>query len=92
MVANPFLVAKADVHPIVTVLGVIIGLKLFGITGLIFGPLIISYFIILLRIYYLEYQKPALVTRRNKPRQIVPSYMQPFLGISKEKSKKPKQQ
>jgi len=89
-----FALAKrmADVHPIVTVLGVIIGLKLFGITGLIFGPLIISYFIILLRIYYLEYQKPALVTRRNKPRQIVPSYMQPFLGISKEKSKKPKQQ
>ena len=55
-----FLLAKkmADIHPIVTVLGVIIGLRFFGITGLIFGPLIISYFLILIRIYYLEYQKP----------------------------------
>ncbi len=49
----------ADVHPIVTVLGVILGLKYFGITGLIFGPLIISYFLILLKIYYIEYQQPA---------------------------------
>ncbi|WP_153796143.1 AI-2E family transporter [Foetidibacter luteolus] len=84
-----FILAKrmADVHPIVTVLGVIIGLKLFGITGLIFGPLIISYFIILLRIYYLEYQKPLMVTKKVKPRQIVPSYMQPFLGMNKGKKK-----
>ncbi len=54
-----FLLAKkmADIHPIVTVLGVIIGLRYFGLTGLIFGPLIISYFLILLRIYYLEYHQ-----------------------------------
>ncbi len=54
-----FALAKrmADVHPIVTVLGVIIGLHYFGITGLIFGPLLISYFIILLKIYYLEFQQ-----------------------------------
>ncbi len=52
-----FALAKkmANVHPVVTVLGVIIGLRFFGITGLIFGPLIISYFLILLKIYYVEY-------------------------------------
>ena len=57
-----FMLAKkiADVHPVVTVLGVIIGLKYFGITGLIFGPLIISYFLILLKIYYIEYQQPPI--------------------------------
>ena len=56
-----FLLAKrmADVHPIVTVLGIIVGLKYFGFTGLIFGPLLISYFLILLRIYYLEYKNPV---------------------------------
>jgi predicted PurR-regulated permease PerM len=47
----------ADVHPLVTILGVIVGLQYFGITGLIFGPLIISYFIILLKMYNTEYQK-----------------------------------
>lgn len=66
-----FLLAKkmADVHPIVTVLGVIIGLNYFGITGLIFGPLLISYFIILLRIYYQEYQpqkKPKIKTNTQR--------------------------
>jgi predicted PurR-regulated permease PerM len=63
-----FILAKkmADVHPVVTVLGLIMGLKYFGITGLIFGPLIISYFIILLKIYYTEYQKPASEKKKLK--------------------------
>lgn len=84
-----FMLAKrmADVHPIVTVLGVIMGLKYFGFIGLIFGPVLISFFIILLKIYYLEYQVP-IASKRSKPRQLVPSYMQPFLGTAK-KEKKP---
>jgi predicted PurR-regulated permease PerM len=44
-----------DVHPIVTVLGVIVGLSLFGFWGFIFGPLLISYFILLFRIYTSEF-------------------------------------
>ncbi|MEO8117109.1 MAG: AI-2E family transporter [Bacteroidota bacterium] len=86
-----FMLAKkmADVHPIITVLGIIMGLKYFGITGLIFGPLLISYFFILLQIYYFEYQKP-LGPPKNKPRQLVPTYMHPLLGIKKApKIKKP---
>jgi predicted PurR-regulated permease PerM len=41
----------ADVHPIVTVLGLIIGIKSFGLAGIIFGPLLLSFFLILLRWY-----------------------------------------
>lgn len=41
----------ANVHPMVTVFGVIIGLNLFGLPGLIFGPLMISYFIICVKLY-----------------------------------------
>jgi predicted PurR-regulated permease PerM len=44
-----------NIHPIITVLGLIVGLKLFGFMGLIFGPLLISYFIILVRIYINEF-------------------------------------
>ena len=44
-----------DVHPMITVLGVIVGLGLFGFMGLIFGPLLISYFIILVKIYLNEF-------------------------------------
>ena len=46
-----------NVHPMITVLGVIVGLKLFGFMGLIFGPLFISYFIILIKIYVNEFTK-----------------------------------
>lgn len=50
-----------DVHPLTTVFGVIIGLSLFGFIGLIFGPLLISLFILLLRIYSSEF----IVKQRN---------------------------
>ena len=48
-----FALAKkiAHTHPIITVIGVIIGIPVFGILGLVFGPLLLSYFIITLRIY-----------------------------------------
>jgi predicted PurR-regulated permease PerM len=44
-----------DVHPLTTVFGVIIGLNLFGFIGLVFGPLLISLFMLLLRIYSNEF-------------------------------------
>lgn len=44
-----------DIHPLITFFGVIIGLNIFGFVGLIFGPLLISYFILLLKIYRNEY-------------------------------------
>lgn len=46
-----------DVHPVVTVLGVIVGLRYFGLPGLVFGPLLISYFMLLMRLYYVEYSQ-----------------------------------
>ena len=83
-----FILAKkmADVHPIITVLGVILGLQYFGFLGLIFGPLLISFFFILLKIYYVEYQKPVSA-KQVKKRQIIPAYMQPFLGFKTDKKK-----
>jgi predicted PurR-regulated permease PerM len=44
-----------NVHPLTTVFGVIIGLKVFGFIGLIFGPLLISLFMLLLKIYSNEF-------------------------------------
>jgi predicted PurR-regulated permease PerM len=44
-----------NVHPLVTVLGVIVGLSLFGFWGFIFGPLLISYFLLLFKIYTIEF-------------------------------------
>ncbi|WP_052273064.1 AI-2E family transporter [Flavihumibacter solisilvae] len=56
-----------DVHPLITVFGVILGLKLFGFVGLIFGPLLISVFILLIRIYKLEFSIRAVDTPGSSP-------------------------
>ena len=45
----------AKVHPIITIFGAILGLELFGLPGLIFGPLLMSYFLILIKIYRDEF-------------------------------------
>jgi predicted PurR-regulated permease PerM len=52
-----FVLAKriGDVHPLITIFGVLIGVNLFGFIGLIFGPLLISMFILLLEIYSNEF-------------------------------------
>jgi predicted PurR-regulated permease PerM len=44
-----------DVHPLVTIFGVIIGLQIFGFIGLVFGPILIALFILLIRIYINEF-------------------------------------
>jgi predicted PurR-regulated permease PerM len=48
-----------DVHPLITIFGVIVGLRLFGFMGFIFGPLIFSYLIILIKIYSNEFSESA---------------------------------
>ena len=45
----------ADTHPLITVFGVILGLKIFGFWGIIFGPLLISMFFLLIDIFKKEY-------------------------------------
>ena len=42
-------------HPLITVIGVIIGLSTFGIIGIVFGPLLFSYFVMLIGIYEQKY-------------------------------------
>ena len=44
----------ANTHPIVSIVGVIIGIPVFGVLGLVLGPLLISYFILLIKIYESE--------------------------------------
>ena len=45
----------ADTHPLITIFGVVIGLSLFGFMGIIFGPLLISVFLLCVNIFKEEY-------------------------------------
>ena len=47
-----------NVHPLITVFGVLLGLKLFGMLGLIFGPLLLSSVAVLFKVYLNEYGRP----------------------------------
>jgi predicted PurR-regulated permease PerM len=50
----------SDVHPMITLIGAFAGLRVFGLLGLILGPLSVSYFFVLLRMYREEYSPLAL--------------------------------
>ncbi|HEU4648038.1 MAG TPA: AI-2E family transporter [Gemmatimonadales bacterium] len=45
----------AKIHPFITLLGAIAGLRWFGLLGLLIGPLALSYFFELIRMYRQEY-------------------------------------
>ncbi|HTF80411.1 MAG TPA: AI-2E family transporter, partial [Cytophagales bacterium] len=64
-----FYLAKriGDVHPLITVVGVVIGLNAFGILGLVYGPLFISYFLLLIKIYE-EQTKGKAVSINSEPK------------------------
>lgn len=57
----------AHVHPIITVFGVIIGINIFGFIGVVFGPLLISLFLLLLKIYKDEFVRKSYKIEDTKP-------------------------
>lgn len=71
-----FLLQKvlADIHPLITIFGVLIGLPLFGFWGVIFGPLLLSLFVLFFNMYRHEYipgsDAEPRVTSRMKHRRI----------------------
>lgn len=57
-VTRPYLIGQsASMHPLATFLSVLGGLFVFGINGIIFGPLILSLVLTLFHIYLLEYKE-----------------------------------
>jgi predicted PurR-regulated permease PerM len=44
-----------NIHPLITVFGVIAGIGMFGFIGIIFGPMLLSLFIVLLKVYSNEF-------------------------------------
>lgn len=58
--ARPFVYERvSNIHPMVTLVGAFAGVRLFGLLGVLIGPLAISYFFELLRIFQAEYGTSA---------------------------------
>jgi predicted PurR-regulated permease PerM len=56
-----------DVHPLTTLLGALIGVPLFGMIGIVVGPLLISLFLELLRVYQRDYGATELPASIDQP-------------------------
>jgi len=52
-----FMKQYANVHPSIPLFGVILGINLFGFWGILFGPLVISGFLLLVKIFHSEFVK-----------------------------------
>ncbi|AWM34827.1 AI-2E family transporter [Hymenobacter nivis] len=51
-----------DIHPWVTLVGLTLGVGIFGIVGLVIGPLLLSYFIVLMQVFARENRARAHVS------------------------------
>lgn len=49
----------AQIHPLITLVGAIGGVRYFGVLGILIGPLALSYFFELIRMYREEYVEPT---------------------------------
>jgi len=55
-IIRPMLQRKiGQIHPVVSILGVFIGLSFFGLLGVVIGPLILSYFLLTIKMFNQEY-------------------------------------
>lgn len=75
-VIRPFVYNRwARIHPLVTLVGALAGIRFFGLLGLLIGPLALSYFFELIRMYREEYiarepdnSEPILLARTETSR------------------------
>ncbi len=64
----------ADIHPLITIFGVFVGIPMFGFWGVIFGPLIISSLILFFNMYRHEYIPGSLAEPRVTTRYKVKTF------------------
>ncbi|HEX6107057.1 MAG TPA: AI-2E family transporter [Gemmatimonadales bacterium] len=72
-VIRPYVYRRwAQIHPFITVIGAFAGLRFFGLLGLLIGPLAISYFFELIRMYRAEYLEDGEVNGEAKAETELP--------------------
>jgi predicted PurR-regulated permease PerM len=48
-----------NIHPLISITGIVIGIPIFGILGIVFGPLLISTFVLLVKLYETAYAEKS---------------------------------
>jgi predicted PurR-regulated permease PerM len=65
----------AKIHPVVTLVGALAGIRYFGLLGILIGPLALSYFFELIRMYREEYVEPAERVRRTSSHPVITAHV-----------------
>ncbi|GAB3756092.1 AI-2E family transporter [Spirosoma pomorum] len=55
-----------DIHPWITLAGIVLGVPIFGILGLVMGPLLLSYFVVLMKVFERENRKQEKEVVKDK--------------------------
>ena len=56
-----------DIHPLVTLVGLVLGVEIFGLIGLVVGPLLVSYFLVLMEVFRRENRTHQLAHAAAEP-------------------------
>lgn len=75
----------ADVHPMITVFGVIVGVNIFGFVGLIFGPTLISLLLLLIDLYVKEFTSKNVTIIDGEKKHIITPLDDDLISFDKEK-------
>ncbi|GAB3895055.1 AI-2E family transporter [Spirosoma agri] len=57
-----------DIHPLITLTGIVLGVPIFGILGLVIGPLLLSYFIVLIQVFERQNKQQEAEIAEDKER------------------------
>ena len=63
------------IHPVISIIGIYIGISQFGLVGLFIGPLLIAYLLLLWKLYKEEFFKKKLDIRKE---------LKPFIRLPKK--------
>ncbi|MBC8156177.1 MAG: AI-2E family transporter, partial [Bacteroidetes bacterium] len=55
-----------DIHPLITFAGILLGIPVFGIVGLVIGPLLLSYFIVLINVFEKQNRRSEIEEAEEK--------------------------
>ena len=60
-----------DIHPLVTLVGLVLGVEVFGLIGLVVGPLLVSYFLVLMEVFRRENRAQMHAHTQTHPAAVV---------------------
>ena len=60
-----------DIHPLITLAGIVLGVPIFGIIGLVIGPLLLSYFIVLIQVFERDNRKQEREVAKAEEKVVV---------------------